>query len=382
MEKIRVNYKMTGYKVERNVLNKNLEHVEFKRKYDLFKFPQHLFYKIIGDNNTFLANSHYPINFDTNNLWHLFDGVSFGKRPWVSTFVSYLPRWSFNKKSIQRKGVQLIAGFNCKKLIGISNCSLNIQKAYIDDIAPQLSESIKKKMAVLHPPQESVITEFNEKRLNKNNVVFTIVGAAFFLKGGAEILRVFDHLLEKNRPVKLQIVSSLEYGDFASKATKDDFKEAQRIITKHENIIHYKSLPNKKVLDLFKNNHVGLLPSYADTYGYSVLEAQAAGCPVITTDIRALPEINSREYGWMIKLPKYESGHYNELGRARYRTKEGREKISTAIEEQLETIIEEILNDPETIKLKGKKSLARINREHDPKKHANRLYEIYQKALE
>lgn len=53
-----------------------------------------------------------------------------------------------------------------------------------------------------------------------------------------------------------------------------------------------------------KNSHVGLLQTWSDTYGYSVLEFQACACSVITTDLRALPEINNNEVGWLIELPK------------------------------------------------------------------------------
>ena len=39
-------------------------------------------------------------------------------------------------------------------------------------------------------------------------------------------------------------------------------------------------------------SHIGLLPTYNDSYGYSVIEFFSYGCPVITTNILALPEIN------------------------------------------------------------------------------------------
>ena len=45
---------------------------------------------------------------------------------------------------------------------------------------------------------------------------------------------------------------------------------------------------------------VGLLPTWAESYGYSVLEMQACGLPVVTTNIRALPETNV--CGWKVKL--------------------------------------------------------------------------------
>ncbi|WP_241627814.1 glycosyltransferase, partial [Rosenbergiella epipactidis] len=50
-------------------------------------------------------------------------------------------------------------------------------------------------------------------------------------------------------------------------------------------------------------SHIGLLPTWADTYGYSLLEFMAAGCPVISTNVRALTEINSSDRGYIINLP-------------------------------------------------------------------------------
>jgi len=49
---------------------------------------------------------------------------------------------------------------------------------------------------------------------------------------------------------------------------------------------------------------LALLPTCAETHGDVVLEAQANGCPVITTDIRTLPEINPSEIGYLIEVPK------------------------------------------------------------------------------
>ena len=65
----------------------------------------------------------------------------------------------------------------------------------------------------------------------------------------------------------------------------------------HKWISYVPKLTNNETLELMKKSHIGLLPTYADTYGYSVLEFQAAGCPVITTNVRALPEINNNNLG-------------------------------------------------------------------------------------
>jgi glycosyltransferase involved in cell wall biosynthesis len=121
--------------------------------------------------------------------------------------------------------------------------------------------------------------------------------------------------------------------------------------------------------------HVGLLPTYADTYGYSVLEFQANGVPVITTDVRALGEINNNSAGWLINVPK------NELGESFYATAEQREQLSASIESGLEKIVRNIFSETESLRLKGIASLEKIERDHDPDDYARRMREIYQGVL-
>lgn len=99
-------------------------------------------------------------------------------------------------------------------------------------------------------------------------------------------------------------------------------------------------------MNLLQKSHVGLLPSWSDTYGYSVLEMQAAGVPVITTNIRALPEINSEEVGWMINLP------LSNTGEAEYVGVEARSFIRKKLINDLENIIESIVVDRDVIKEK------------------------------
>jgi len=129
------------------------------------------------------------------------------------------------------------------------------------------------------------------------------------------------------------------------------------------------------VLELLKTCDVGLLPTYADTYGFSALEAQSAACPVISTDVRALPEINNTEVGWLINVPK------NELGEAYYQTPEDRQVLSERIQSGLEHIIRGIVQEPTTIAKKGQAALEKIKAQHDPVRYGEVLREIYEKAV-
>ena len=138
---------------------------------------------------------------------------------------------------------------------------------------------------------------------------------------------------------------------------------------------YYQELTNSEVLEILKTADVGLLPTWADTYGLSVLEAQASGCPVITTDVRALPEINNNRVGWLIRVPK------DELGEAIYTTTEDRQKLSQQIQAGLENTIRSIIADPSVIAIKGQAALERIRVEHSPEDYAERLRQIYRAAL-
>ena len=122
-------------------------------------------------------------------------------------------------------------------------------------------------------------------------------------------------------------------------------------------------------------SHIGLLPTFADSYGYSVLEFQAAGCPVITTNVRALPEINDNLKGWLIEVPK------NASGEAIYNTTEGQQAISDAIRTGLEKAVHEIFADRSVISLKGEKAIQYIKEEHSVQDFAARMKQVYLDAL-
>ena len=80
-------------------------------------------------------------------------------------------------------------------------------------------------------------------------------------------------------------------------------------------IKYYARLNNADILNLIRECHIGLLPTLGDTFGFSVLEMQSMGCPVITTNRMALPEINDGEKGWVINTKKIELRHGDDYGR-------------------------------------------------------------------
>jgi glycosyltransferase involved in cell wall biosynthesis len=204
-----------------------------------------------------------------------------------------------------------------------------------------------------------------------------MVGRLFFTKGGRSVLSAFKSLyLMGRRDWRLEIVSQLEVGDEESGSTAADREAAKAEMALMSPLVtHTPSLPPGSVLRLFQRSHVALLPSLADTYGYVVLEAQAAGCAVITTNIRALPEINDDSCGWVVKLP------IDELGFGAWRSPEARAAAERRLGQDLVEVLLGILGDRDSIAQRSHAALDRISREHDPASTAAKIEGIYMRRF-
>lgn len=310
------------------------------------------------------------------DLLHSFNGVCRTKIPWFSSYETILPRilnLNLNRtagKYWLRKNAMLMAKENCKGLFPISQSAYEIEKAYIKHNAAEYYEAIMKKTRVIHPPQKELVSEEDiilKNRKVQDEIKFIFVGTGFFFKGGKEMVEALAKL-RKEQNFHLTIISDfLEVPQQEPQYTKEDYRQCRRLI--HENqdwITVYNKLTNRQVLRICRQCHVGLLPSYGDTYGYVCLEFQACGIPVVTSDIRAFPEINNDDCGYMFHIDRNMSG------------KEKQENNRN----ELTRLFEEILEHPFEIERKGRNSLERIRKYHSPKEYGEFMYQQYKKALE
>lgn len=182
--------------------------------------------------------------------------------------------------------------------------------------------------------------------------------------------------LRKDFEIEAFLVGKFDHVDYASSWDVDSAYEMSKIFSENESWLHhYTVMPNEELLALAKTCYVGLLPTRDDTFGYSVLEFQACGLPCVTTDIRALPEINNDEIGWIVNVPKLSNGC------ADFSTPEKMRELSKAIEVGLVEKLREVLSNTITISEKGKLALANLKKNHSPGEHGHRLAKIYGEAL-
>jgi len=107
-----------------------------------------------------------------------------------------------------------------------------------------------------------------------------------------------------------------------------------------------------------------------------VLEMQACGCPVITTNVRALPEINPASAGWLIDCP------LNDMFEIAIGSAQEKLAIRDRIIAQLKQIITQIMAQREAISTRSAQALQRIKDQHDPARFRASLDAFYQLAGE
>ena len=234
-----------------------------------------------------------------------------------------------------------------------------------------MAEKVMNKTSILHPPQPILISEkaFYEKH-EKNEINFVFLGSTFFMKGGREVIQALEHFEDKYN-FKLTLISSLQPNDWFTHAKWEEKDKWQEIIRQKSWIEHYPGLPNKEALEKCKEATIGLFPSFGDTYGYALLEMQACGCPVVSTNVRAFAETNNNECGWVCELPVNEHGTCNSADL---------ESLSNILVEKLESVFEDIFAHPNQIVKKGEAALERIRAMHDPEQYSNVIRSIINKS--
>ena len=308
------------------------------------------------------------------DLYHFWNNIALWpcRKPYVTTFESSLPR-AFPEGRLMDAGLKSLASEQCRHLIALSASARELQIQF--DAAHGISDIVDDKISVLLPPQEVLVDDVMTAPSKDSGFRVIFCGKDFFRKGGSEIVRALLKV-RKDFPVEAYLIGDYKHVDYASSWEIDHADEMRRAFEGNSCWLHHwDKMPNGEMLKLAKTCHVGLLPTRDDTFGYSVLEFQACGLPCITTDIRALPEVNNDEIGWVVSVPKKPDR------RADFSTPDKMRELSMIIENGLVDKLRESLSSPEKICEKSRRAIANLSLSHSPKVFAQRLDEIYREAM-
>jgi len=325
------------------------------------------------------------------DVYHFFNCINYSrKQPWVISVESAVP-WPLEvircvespdadlstlrgNKEIERE-LALLAMPNCRGLMTLSKCSERIQLELLKQF-PLYEKQIRAKLLTIYPQQilTQTLKEKNVRYGKGTELTFIYVGTDFFRKGGRETVEVLSELHDQYK-FKLILISSLRVDEPKYMMSANEVEETRRSILSADWIEYHNGLDNATTLKKIKQSHVALLPTWMDTFAYSVLECQASGTPVISTSLRALTEINDDSVGWLVKVP------VNKLNNPIHNTPDERKLFSAMLKKGLRETVVNVLEHPEEIEQKALSGLERIKKYHNPEEYARKLRCAYKGHL-
>ncbi|WP_340692657.1 glycosyltransferase family 4 protein [Hyphomonas sp.] len=254
--------------------------------------------------------------FHNADLVHAFNRVPIGEKKYVISFESHLPRrFGFERdNSYTNWMTRELSGRHCRRIIALSHYARN---QFIDQTKSlSTSGDLLDKLMVRHPnvllglKEDALAEDLEQGRMD--HLVITFIGAHFGRKGGCVAALLAQKAHAENLPLRVQIVSSLKVGAATwTDPTSDGFFDPYMEMLKLPNVRLFSGLPNGDVRQMLRRSHFGFLPTFSDTFGYSIIEAMAEHVPSIATPVQAIPEfLQDGVNGLMLPLNVDELGHW------------------------------------------------------------------------
>lgn len=286
-----------GYNEQRNIVEP-WKHgsVSVKRVGNLLKIADFIWFKLLKSTNRYFHNTIIFNFFNSVQGYHFFNGIwVFATKPWMCSFESIIPRIGGDR--FKHFLIKQLLKPQCKAIIAMSKCNEQLQKDYIMAFYPEYASVILPKLKHLYPSQvlpSKVVFE------NTNKLRFIFVGTDFYRKGGCIALKAFVNCFTNDKTVEIIIISSLQAG-YISDYSEENHQWVNTHIKENNQVTWIQGAENSLVLAEMAKSDVVLLPSYADTFGYSILEGMANGCVPVVSNVRALGELVREDSGYVVK---------------------------------------------------------------------------------
>jgi glycosyltransferase involved in cell wall biosynthesis len=186
----------------------------------------------------------------------------------------------------------LLARPSCRAVVCISEAC---RRAMREELGP----SLDCKLHVVYPVPPAPAPGTGAERAPEEPLRLLFISTQFVLKGGRELVSAVRALVREGHQITLTLVTDVEAVRAWSEPS-DDF------IT-----ILPASLPRARIRDeLLANAHALVHPTLQESFGMVLLEALAAGLPIVATDLFAADEIvHHGANGMLVEPPIRYYGH-------------------------------------------------------------------------
>jgi glycosyltransferase involved in cell wall biosynthesis len=198
--------------------------------------------------------------------------------------LAFCKHLSLNKK--------LYAKFMMNKAVRLSDTIITISEFSKSEILKYLSVDPVKIKVVHFGIDPDMINLELKKEIPRSLIIsgkfLLFVGNVKPHKNLINLLRALEILLQSGKDYKLVIVGKKE-GFITGDKEVFDFAEGNKLL--NENIFFTGYIENRELYNYYRKASVFVFPSLYEGFGIPPLEAMICGCPVIASDLTAIPEI-------------------------------------------------------------------------------------------
>lgn len=225
-----------------------------------------------------------PLPFRAFDLIHAFNRIPVGITPYIIGFESHLPRaFGLEQSAYFDLLCQSLASDRCRGIYGISDYA---RRHFLrQHQGTKWFDVLDQKLHVRYPNMEIPDAADRDGAGLQDKIKLVFVGSHFARKGGTAVLRLAKMAHDRGFPLHIDIISALEIGPASWVDPLKDgyFKYDLDLAGQLPNLTMHGGLPNARVLEILKQSHFSVLPTFSDTFGFSAIESMANYIPVIAT---------------------------------------------------------------------------------------------------
>ena len=210
---------------------------------------------------------------------------------WIYSLAHYAEALAFSvwgvpvPRSLRAAYIKrLLLHENCRQILFWSQAGLKT----LVDYGECKDSRLLRKCRVVYPAIREVNSDLLTKRVGNGDPTFMFNGN-FFIKGGVHVVDAFERVQKVAPRARLRLCCD-ENIDFETPNPR--LREQYLNKIKGNPGIQFGRVTRKEMLEsVFPGTDIYLLPTYADAFGFAVLEAMSYGRPVVATNYFAIPEM-------------------------------------------------------------------------------------------
>jgi len=282
-----------------------------------------------------------------SDLTHAHNRIPLGTGRLIVSFESHLPR-QFGLApdgALVELMMKRLRSRTCRRIIGMSHFAKRLFLDQHQDLDLETFEILSSKLMVRHPNVDVRDTlDPYDPDSDDGPLRLVFVGGHFARKGGCVAVRVAELSRERGLPVHVTIISSMMMGEAVwTDPTDPDVLAPYAAGLDAPNVTHLEGQPNQVVRQIMGQSHFSLLPTFADTFGFSAIESMAEHTPVIATKTGALPEfITDTANGIMLDIETTDAGEWAGLNFSARGTKAYADRFVSTIDDLAEQTLRRI----------------------------------------